>query len=378
MVGLSDRKFLLRNEDPMGWKNFDDNSISSWFSKIRDFGETDILIPRTVWLECKGLPMTVWLEENMKAYTRSMGEWLSWTYQRDDSNDFFNPLVCLSTTRIDKIEECFQVLVKGKKYPVKFSEIVDRNLFRGKILPMQDEPLSWNYKEGKSLVVDRESDELLEQEIINEKVDKVVVSQKGNPSPNSSGFSASVIPESHLEEAKVDCNLRTNSSQDKNLNQVINPNGLMVRDFSGSTVSMSDLDQINNSIGNEDSLTENSSVIVGEDKVSSQGTLCQNLGNLKMKGAAGRPRKKTRTSKNPFDLGLSKKKLRKFKLSKKQINSVKVPEMQLFPVKENAFEDHLKEAELIMKCANDLGLQIQGEGVEAVKLIASQLEEGVL
>lgn len=58
IVRLSDRKFLLKNEEELSWKDNDFKAFSKWFSVVRKFKETYLVLPRTVWLECIGLPMT--------------------------------------------------------------------------------------------------------------------------------------------------------------------------------------------------------------------------------------------------------------------------------------------------------------------------------
>lgn len=57
-----------------------------------NFEEMNLVMDRTAWVECVGLPLIAWVEPNVKAFTKKMEEWISWTYQKDDSNDFFNPL----------------------------------------------------------------------------------------------------------------------------------------------------------------------------------------------------------------------------------------------------------------------------------------------
>ncbi|KAK1361500.1 hypothetical protein POM88_045974 [Heracleum sosnowskyi] len=78
--------------------------------------------------------MTAWLEENLKAYTKQMGEWCSRSYQRDDMNTFFNPLICISTEISHRIKEKMKVKVKRKLYEIYFEEV---NLLKGKVLPME-------------------------------------------------------------------------------------------------------------------------------------------------------------------------------------------------------------------------------------------------
>lgn len=66
-----------------------------------------------------------------------MGEWLSSTYQKDVKNEFFNPLVCLSTNRKETIDEEMKILVKDQSYNVKFVEVYNMDNLEGKVRPTQ-------------------------------------------------------------------------------------------------------------------------------------------------------------------------------------------------------------------------------------------------
>ncbi|KAK1371239.1 hypothetical protein POM88_037331 [Heracleum sosnowskyi] len=99
-----------------------------------------------------------------------------------------------------------------------------------------------------------------------------------------------------------------------------------------------------------------------------------------MKSIVGRPRKRVRNIKNPFDLGLSRKKVSKsFKNAKKaKGRSISnAHHLDIPPVLDDKETDNLNEAGQILKCAEDLGLSFQGNREEVVKSIASQLDEGI-
>lgn len=93
---------------------------------MRNFSDIDLIMPRIVWLESQGLPMTAQLEKNLKGYTQHLGEWVSWSYEKDEGRAFFNPLICISTTCYDTIMESMRVLVKGKLYDIKFLEVTNK------------------------------------------------------------------------------------------------------------------------------------------------------------------------------------------------------------------------------------------------------------
>lgn len=66
-----------------------------------------------------------------------VGEWLSWSYKKDNENDFFNPIICISTNKMEVISENLKILVKGKHYDIKFEEVINQESLVGKISPMQ-------------------------------------------------------------------------------------------------------------------------------------------------------------------------------------------------------------------------------------------------
>lgn len=123
VIALSKRKFLVRKDNSDNWKDFEETDMSVWFCQIRDFMDIDHIISRTAWLECKGLPMPAWREENLKAFTDRFGNWLSWSYQSDDLQQFFNPLICIDTPTLEKIKEDMIILYKGKQIRITFEEI---------------------------------------------------------------------------------------------------------------------------------------------------------------------------------------------------------------------------------------------------------------
>lgn len=97
VTSLSSWKFLVRKDKKDNWNDLEGSDLSFWFSKIRKYEETDHVISRVVWLECRGPPMPAWKEENLRAFTARFREWISWSYQSDGLGEFFNPLVCIDS-----------------------------------------------------------------------------------------------------------------------------------------------------------------------------------------------------------------------------------------------------------------------------------------
>lgn len=85
--------------------------------------------------------MNAWLEENIKAYTKELGERISWSYQIDNLNDLFDPIICIFTNRLDKIKEEMIILVKGVQYKVRLEEILESKDLTEKIISNANFPL---------------------------------------------------------------------------------------------------------------------------------------------------------------------------------------------------------------------------------------------
>lgn len=118
---------------------------------------------------------------------------------------------------------------------------------------------------------------------------------------------------------------------------------------------------------------------------SSKGSLCLEIGNLKVKGAVGRPRKQSKKKKNPFDfanLGIktSCKKVCHGKLYKgpfhpsfqrKHISKLEI-------IQESKVINKMDKTRSIVNCAQTLGLQVNMDISITIKEVSQELQEGIL
>ncbi|KAK1394316.1 hypothetical protein POM88_013372 [Heracleum sosnowskyi] len=104
------------------WEGKKREVLEKYFVKVRKSQEKDLIIPRMVEVECISLPVSAWLEENLKAYSKFVGEWISWSYQNEKDLEIFNPRVRCVTHIKDEIKEKMKITVKGKLYEVVFQE----------------------------------------------------------------------------------------------------------------------------------------------------------------------------------------------------------------------------------------------------------------
>lgn len=247
-----------------------------------------------------------------------MGEWISWSYQLDDSNTFINPVICIDSIIQDKIDEKMTVLVRGKKYTIKLKEIMDINEFiTSKSNPLMDNHTMQDIstKDGgdnenlnaskngevlesgqqqKEATVYLENHKLIEDVRSDEAVDKVT---------SSSNSMISKVPESDFSGSPA------NPIQNiENLKDVLDINIVRkeIRSPISSDSGLSPTEKISKDKGKVSDDSNTMGAIV--DNILSQSTLCKSIGTLKMGRTRGRPRKKARNMKNPFELGLGLKK----------------------------------------------------------------------
>ena len=137
VTSLAPRKFFIRKNPEESWEDFIKTDLSVWFCSIRNYEEFDHIISRLAWVECRGLPMPAWKDENLKAFTSRLGKWISWSYQSDDLGDFFNPLICTDTRERKTISDSLTILYKGRNMTIDLVEIVDYKALYDKVLPME-------------------------------------------------------------------------------------------------------------------------------------------------------------------------------------------------------------------------------------------------
>ena len=113
VISLSKRKLLVRKNKEDSWDELEKTDLSVWVCEIRSYEESDHILSRVIWIECKGLSMPAWKEENLRAFTSRLGRWLSWSYQSDGLGESFNLLICLDTTEWNIIQESMKILYKG-------------------------------------------------------------------------------------------------------------------------------------------------------------------------------------------------------------------------------------------------------------------------
>lgn len=117
---------------------------------------------------------------------------------------------------------------------------------------------------------------------------------------------------------------------------------------------------------------------------SSKSSLWMEIGNLRVKGLVGRPKKQTRKKKNPFDfanLGIKKgcKKASSGRLRKGPYKfTTRKSLRKMGTIQEDQITSKEEQAKGILQSAEEFGLHVNGERSEAIKMLVRELEEGTL
>ncbi|KAK1400417.1 hypothetical protein POM88_000022 [Heracleum sosnowskyi] len=145
VLETNDHTFFINKRDNIEWMEEEKYALRLVRPKsmtIRDFVHNDLVISRVSLLRCTGLPAHAWLEDNLEAFTKHLGEWVDWAYQDEKLLSIHDSVITMTTRLPLGIKEKMVVLVGGNKYDIFFEEIlskegyVDRKSIHGDELQM--------------------------------------------------------------------------------------------------------------------------------------------------------------------------------------------------------------------------------------------------
>lgn len=121
--GISHRKILLTFEDREDVDNINTQELLKIFSCVKQPSYIDLVIPRVTWIWCDGLPIIAWNKETWKSILGNWGYLLT-EQVRPLQNAMFQGLrLCISTNKVEKIDETLKVLIEDKRFWIKIKEI---------------------------------------------------------------------------------------------------------------------------------------------------------------------------------------------------------------------------------------------------------------
>ncbi|KAK1358118.1 hypothetical protein POM88_051374 [Heracleum sosnowskyi] len=75
MVQANNNVYRINKEDKSEWSKEEVEVLKGCCHMVKVFSSEDLVIPRIARVRCSGISVHVWVEANLKAYTRKMGAW---------------------------------------------------------------------------------------------------------------------------------------------------------------------------------------------------------------------------------------------------------------------------------------------------------------
>ncbi|KAL8123356.1 hypothetical protein AgCh_011357 [Apium graveolens] len=362
VVKGSEGIFFMRKEHK-GWLELDKEKLATYFVKIMEYKVSNQLMPRLVVVECEGISIYAWTKGNLKAFTKDLGEWVSWSFDDPLESRIYNPRVLLIPKDQGLVDVKFKILVKEKIYETRLKEvdlwqeiikgIVKANNFTVKAsskttknytrienaegrptFEASDEKVKNDSEESKfdysvgqgSRIVHNKGNDLVDLTDSTEKRDsegsKIIESNGASliqdvdngKSDTIVQASEDVVPDKSQGNLRLDCStgdLKTDRYGKTGIDNEIEAQKWMSRGPSctQTTVTESDEEQSGNEeIYKKMDYAGGLDFCPREEVTDSQIEVCNNLQGLKMSRIRGRPRKFQRKYNNPFDFKLGLKK----------------------------------------------------------------------
>lgn len=336
ILKLNELKYFLAKENSEEWLSTEKELLQSWFKKVRDLNSKDLLIPRIVWVECVGLPIIAWKEENLKAYMNNLGEWICWEFEDKVGRRIFNPRICISTINMKEINTEMTILVRGVQYDIRLKELKDIGMNMGfqnsfdnnhqlfddgeDPYPDNDEEQDFDKNTRRMHPIYKSSEEGDVKSDSNESITKGGPMLSGNRVMEDE-TEISRIPESE----EVDESSKQDIIQSEIMERIINGNSI---DLTSNVQEIEVIEKypINNLAWRSKNCSLSNSVnsidIVvtklgglssksNDDNLngigSEEGVICNILEKMSMGLKRGRPKNESKSFINPFDIGLKKK-----------------------------------------------------------------------
>lgn len=121
--GISHRKFLLTFADEDEVNNANMQELLKVFTSVKQVNYIDLVVPRIAWVWCDGLPILAWNKETWK---KLVGDWgyLLTEHTKPLQNAMFQGLrLCVSTNKVDKIDETLKVMIEDKGFWIRMKEL---------------------------------------------------------------------------------------------------------------------------------------------------------------------------------------------------------------------------------------------------------------
>ncbi|WOG85096.1 hypothetical protein DCAR_0104283 [Daucus carota subsp. sativus] len=120
--GMSSTKFLAYFDSLALISEEDLDFLSIGFMEVRKVKDTDLIPPRKVWLEFRGLPIIGWTEQNFAQLVKNWGPVISFGQILDKVDCYCLPKLLIETDCLSTIEEEVEVEISQKKWCITIKE----------------------------------------------------------------------------------------------------------------------------------------------------------------------------------------------------------------------------------------------------------------
>ena len=120
--GVSTTKFLAFFDSLALFDKEDIDFLNIGFMEVRKVQDADLVPPRKVWLELRGLPITGWTEDNLVKLVKKWGSVTSFGQVLDNGDCYCTPRIQIESDIISSIEEDVEVDIMGTIWYVKVIE----------------------------------------------------------------------------------------------------------------------------------------------------------------------------------------------------------------------------------------------------------------
>lgn len=121
--GLSGRRFLAFFKNVVDLKEVDLDFLRVGFEEVKLVELKDLIPTRKIWLECRGLPMQAWTEDNFIKILSKWGDIIHFATVLDDENFYLNPRFHVETSSIHKIDSLEKIIIEGSEWEIRVLEI---------------------------------------------------------------------------------------------------------------------------------------------------------------------------------------------------------------------------------------------------------------
>ncbi|WOG87204.1 hypothetical protein DCAR_0206427 [Daucus carota subsp. sativus] len=120
--GISHKSFLLTMEEDIFKANVNIEFLYEIFTGVYKATHSDLIVPRLAWLDCDGLPISVWNNSTWSSIIADWGYLVTENNKPLISSMFSKLKLCIATCKVERIKETLKVVIDGEGYWVTIQE----------------------------------------------------------------------------------------------------------------------------------------------------------------------------------------------------------------------------------------------------------------